>query len=69
SNTGTIFGRISASAFSSPNTTLTFVFDSGTINSGDSTVDIYVGLTFVGPSSPVVDEDDMSSDSAILPPS
>ena len=69
SNTGTIFGRISASAFSSPNTTLTFVFDSGTINSGDSTVDVYVGLTFVGPSSPVVDEDDMSSDSAILPPS
>ena len=38
SNTGTIFGKISASAFSSPNTTLTFALDSGTINSGDSTV-------------------------------
>jgi len=69
SNTGTIFGKISASAFSSPNTTLTFALDSGTINSGDSTVSVYVGSVFVGPSIPVIDEDNMASNSAILPPS
>jgi len=69
SNTGTIFGKISASAFSSPNTTLTFVLDSGTINSGDSTVSVYVGSTFVGVAIPVIDEDNMASNSAILPPS
>jgi hypothetical protein len=69
SNTGTIYGKISASAYSSPNTTLTFVFDSGTIDSGDTTVSVYVGSVYVNPSIPVVDEDDMSSNSAILPPS
>ena len=69
SNTGTIFGKISASAFSSPNTTLTFALDSGTINSGDSTVSVYVGSTFVGVAIPVIDEDNMASNSAILPPS
>ena len=69
SNTGTIFGKIATSSFSSPNTTITFTFDSGSIDSGDSTVSVYLGSTFTNPSIPVVDEDDMSSDSAILPPS
>lgn len=68
-NTGTIYGKIATSSYSSPNTTITFTFDSGTIDSGDTTVDLYVGSTFNNPAIPVVDEDDMSSDSAILPPS
>ena len=69
SNTGTIFGKIATSSFSSPNTTVTFTFDSGTINSGDTTVSVYVGSVFTNPANPVVDEDNMASDSAILPPS
>ncbi len=69
SNTGTIFGKIATSSFSSPNTTVTFVFDSGSINSGDTTVQVYVGSVFTNPANAVVDEDNMASDSAILPPS
>ena len=69
SNTGTIFGKIATSSFSSSNTTVTFTFDSGTINSGDTTVSVYVGSVFTNPANPVVDEDNMASDSAILPPS
>ncbi len=69
SATGTIFGKIATSSFSSPNTTLTFTFDSGSINSGDTTVSVYVGSVFTNPANPVVDEDNMASDSAILPPS
>jgi len=69
SNTGTIFGKIATSSFSSPNTTLAFTLDSGSINSGDTTVDVYVGSTYTGYAIPVVDEDDMASNSAILPPS
>ena len=69
SNTGTIFGKIATSAYSSPNTTLTFTFDSGTINSGDTTVSVYVGSVFTNPANPVIDEDAMGTDSAILPPS
>tara|TARA_R100001129_G_scaffold71686_1_gene48714 strand:- start:1506 stop:4235 length:2730 start_codon:yes stop_codon:yes gene_type:complete len=69
SNTGTIFGKIATSAFSSPNTTLTFTFDSGSLNSGDTTVAVYVGSVFTNPANPVVDEDNMVSDSALLPPS
>ena len=69
SNTGTIFGKIATSSFSSPNTTLTFTLDSGSINSGDATVSVYVGSTYTGYAVPVVDEDDMSSNSAIIPPS
>ena len=69
SNTGTIFGKIATSSFSSPNTTVTFVFDSGSINSGDTTVQVYVGSVFTNPANPVVDEDNMASDNAILPPS
>ena len=30
-NTGTIYGKIATSSYSSPNTTVTFTFDSGTI--------------------------------------
>ena len=69
SATGTIFGKIATSSFSSPNTTITFTFDSGTINSGDSTVDVYVGSPYTNPSIPVIDTDAMTEDSAILPPS
>lgn len=69
SNTGTIFGKIATSAYSSPNTTVTFTFDSGTINSGDTTVSVYVGSVYTNPANPVIDEDNMASDSAILPPS
>ena len=69
SATGTIFGKIATSSFSTPNTTLTFTFDSGSINSGDTTVSVYVGSVFTNPANPVVDEDNMASDSAILPPS
>ena len=69
SNTGTIYGKIATSSYSSPNTTITFTFDSGSISSSDTTVDVYVGSTFSNPATPVIDEDDMSSDSAILPPS
>jgi len=69
SNTGTIFGKIATSSFSSPNTTLTFTFDSSSISSSDSTVDVYVGSTFVNPATPVVDEDDMASDNALVAPS
>ena len=69
SNTGTIYGKIATSSYSSPNTTITFTFDSGSISSSDTTVDVYVGSTFTNPATPVVDEDNMASDSAILPPS
>ena len=69
SNTGTIYGKIATSSYSSPNTTITFTFDSGSIDSGDSTVTVYLGSTYSNPSTPVVDQDDMSSNSAILPPS
>ena len=68
-NTGTIYGKIATSSYSSPNTTITFTFDSGTIDSGDTTVDLYVGSTYSNPATPVIDEDNMASDSAILPPS
>ena len=69
SNTGTIYGKIATSAYSSPNTSLTFTFDSGSISSSDATVDVYVGSTYSNPATPVIDEDSMSSDSAILAPS
>ena len=69
SNTGTIFGKIATSAYSSPNTTVTFTFDSGTINASDSTVSVYVGSSYTNPGVSVVDEDNMASDSAVLPPS
>ena len=66
-NTGTIYSHISISSYSAPNTTLTFA--SGTISSSDSTISLYLGSPYVNPAIPVVDEDAMGSDSAILPPS
>ena len=67
SNTGTVFTHISASAYSSPNTTITFA--SGTISASDSTISLYLGSPYVNPSVSVVDEDNMASNSAVLPPS
>ncbi len=68
-NTGTIYGKIATSSYSSPNTTVSFTFDSGTINASDSTVSVFVGSTYTNPAIPVVDEDNMASNSAVLPPS
>ena len=53
SNTGTIYGTVSSSSFSS-NTTINFVFDTGSIHSGDSTVTISYSV--------------LSADSQALPP-
>jgi len=68
SSTG-IFGKIATSSYSSPNTTLTFTFDSGSIHASDTNPALFLGSTYVGPSIPVIDTDAMSEDSAILPPS
>jgi len=65
---GTLFGKIATSSFSSPNTTLTFTFDSGSINSGDTTVAIYVGSPFTNPAVPVIHDTSLGT-SQILPPS
>ena len=67
SNSGTIFTHISASSYSAPNTTITFA--SGTISASDSTISLYLGSPYVNPSVSVVDEDNMASNSAVLPPS
>jgi hypothetical protein len=67
-NTGTIYGKIATSSYSSPNTTVTFTFDSGTINASDSTVSVFVGSTYVGPSIPVIHDTSLGT-SQILPPS
>ena len=67
SNTGTIFTHISVTNYSAPNTTVTFA--SGTISSSDSTISLYLGSPYVNPSVSVVDEDNMASNSAVLPPS
>jgi hypothetical protein len=68
-NTGTIYGKILTTAYSSPNTTVSFTLDSGTIHSSDTTPRVWVGSTYVGPATPVVDEDNMASNSAVIPPS
>ena len=68
STTG-IFGKIASSSYSSPNTTITFTFDSGSIHSSDTNPEIFLGSTYVGPATPVIDTDAMTEDSAILPPS
>tara|TARA_R100000152_G_C6773465_1_gene200792 strand:- start:321 stop:2102 length:1782 start_codon:yes stop_codon:yes gene_type:complete len=68
SNTGTIYGKIATSSYSSPNTTLAFTFDSGTISASDSTVDVYAGSTYVAPSIPVIHDTSLGT-SQILPPS
>ena len=68
-NTGTIYGKILTTAYSAPNTTVSFTLDSGTIHSSDTTPRVWVGSTYVGPAIPVVDEDNMASNSAVIPPS
>jgi hypothetical protein len=68
STTG-IFGKIATSSYSSPNTTISITFDSGSIHASDTNPVLYLGSTYVGPSIPVIDTDAMSEDSAILPPS
>ena len=68
SNSGVLYGKIASSSFST-NSTINFTFDSGTISSSDSTVDVYVGSPYVNPAVPVVDEDNMASNSSILAPS
>jgi len=68
STTG-IFGKIATSSYSSPNTTISITFDSGSIHASDTNPVLYLGSTYVGPSIPVIDTDAMSENSAILPPS
>ena len=68
SNTGTIYGKIATSSYSSPNTTLAFTFDSGSISGSDTTVDVYVGSTYTNPSTPVIHDTSLGT-SQILPPS
>ena len=68
-NTGTIYGKIATSSYSSPNTTLAFTLDSGTIHSSDTNPTLWVGSVYTNPSVPVIDTDAMTEDSAILPPS
>ena len=63
-----IYGKIATSSYSSPNTTLSFTFDSGSISASDSTVDVYVGSTYVSPAIPVIHDTSLGT-SAILPPS
>ena len=63
-----IYGKIATSSYSSPNTTLTFTFDSGSISASDSTVDVYAGSTYVAPSIPVIHDTSLGT-SQILPPS
>ncbi len=67
-NSGTLYGFISSSTFST-NSTINITFDTGSIHSGDTTVDIFVGSPYTNPSVSIVDEDNMASNSAILPPS
>ena len=45
SNTGTIYGFIASSSFST-NTTINFTFDSGSISASDAAVDVYVGSSY-----------------------
>ena len=45
SNTGTIYGYIASSSFST-NTTINFTFDSGSISASDAAVDVYVGSSY-----------------------
>ena len=63
-----IYGKIATSSYSSPNTTISFTFDSGSISASDSTVDVYVGSTYVSPAIPVIHDTSLGT-SAILPPS
>ena len=67
SNTGTIYGKIATSSYSSPNTTLAFTFDSGSISASDSTVDVYAGSTYVAPSIPVIHDTSLGTSQIYLP--
>jgi len=62
-----IYSKIQSSSYSSPNTTITFA--SGTINSNDGTPSVALGSPYTNPSVAVVDEDNMASNSDVLPPS
>ena len=67
-NTGTIYGKIATTTYSAPNTTVSFTLDSGTIHSSDTTPRVWVGSTYVGPSTPVIHDTSLGT-SQILPPS
>ena len=67
SNTGTIYGKVASSSFST-NTTINFTFDSGTISSSDTNVDVFVGSPFTNPAIPVIDDNSLGT-STVLPPS
>ena len=67
SSTGTIYGIVASSSFST-NTTINFTFDSGSISGSDSTVDVYVGAPYTNPSIPVIHDTSLGT-SQILPPS
>ena len=67
SNTGTIYGKIASSSFST-NTTVNFTFDSGTISASDTNVDVFVGSPFTNPAIPVIDDNSLGT-STVLPPS
>jgi hypothetical protein len=66
-NTSTIYGVIATASFST-NSTITFTFDSGSIHSGDTTVDVFVGSPYVNPAIPVINNNSLGT-SQILPPS
>ena len=66
-NTGTLYGKIASSSFST-NTTINFTFDSGTISGSDTNVDVFVGSPFTNPAIPVIDDNSLGT-STILPPS
>ena len=67
SNTGTIYGKVASSSFST-NTTINFTFDSGTISASDTNVDVFVGSPFTNPAIPVIDDNSLGT-STVLPPS
>jgi len=67
SNTGTLYGKIASSSFST-NTTINFTFDSGTISGSDTNVDVFVGSPFTNPAIPVIDDNSLGT-STVLPPS
>ena len=66
-NTGTLYGKIASSSFST-NTTINFTFDSGTISGSDTNVDVFVGSPFTNPAIPVIDDNSLGT-SQVLPPS
>ena len=67
SNTGTLYGKVASSSFST-NTTINFTFDSGTISGSDTNVDVFVGSPFTNPAIPVIHNTSLGT-STVLPPS